>query len=127
MVLLGLVDSPWVILTIPAAMLIGFAFAAVGMAATTCVRRWTDFDWSSWSTLPMFLFSATFYPINVYPPSRFRLIVALTPLYQGVGAPPLALARARRAGAAHPVVYLSVMGLVGLAIVDRRLARLLLK
>ncbi len=126
MVLLGLVVSPWVLLTIPGAMLIGFAFAAVGMAATTWVRRWTDFDWIFVVTLPLFLFSATFYPIDVYP-EPLRTFVALTPLSQGVG-----LLRSLALGSIGPellipIVYLSVMGLIGLVVVDRRLARLLLK
>jgi lipooligosaccharide transport system permease protein len=126
MALLGLVESPWVILTIPGAMLIGFAFAAVGMAATTWVRSWTDFDWIFVVTLPLFLFSATFYPITVYP-EPLRTFVALTPLTQSVG-----LLRALSLGQVGPellipVVYLALMGLAGLWVVDRRLARLLLK
>ena len=83
MAILGLIESPLVLLAIPGAMLIGFAFAAVGMAATTWVRRWTDFDWIFVVTLPLFLFSATFYPIEVYP-EPLRTVVGLTPLSQGV-------------------------------------------
>ena len=44
MALLGLIMSPLGLLAIPGALLIGFAFAAVGMAATTFVRTWQDFD-----------------------------------------------------------------------------------
>lgn len=126
MAILGLVVSPLVLLTIPGAMLIGFAFAAVGMAATTWVRRWTDFDWIFVVTLPLFLFSATFYPITVYP-EPLRTLVSLTPLTQGVE-----LLRSLALGVIGPellvhVVYLVVMGLIGLVVVDRRLARLLLK
>ena len=126
MAILGLVESPLVLLTIPGAMLIGFAFAAVGMAATTWVRRWTDFDWIFVVTLPLFLFSATFYPITVYP-EPLRTLVSLTPLTQGVQ-----LLRSLALGVIGPellvnVAYLVVMGLIGLAVVDRRLARLLLK
>jgi lipooligosaccharide transport system permease protein len=126
MAVLGLVESPWVILAVPGAMLIGFAFAAVGMAATTWVRSWTDFDWIFVVTLPLFLFSATFYPITFYP-EPLRTFVALTPLTQSVG-----LLRALSLGQIGPellipVVYLTLMGLAGLWVVDRRLARLLLK
>ena len=67
MAVLGLVRSPWAILAAPAALLIGFAFAACGMAATTFMRRWTDFDYITMVTLPLFLFSATFYPLTAYP------------------------------------------------------------
>jgi lipooligosaccharide transport system permease protein len=126
MALLGLIRSPLVVLAVPGAMLIGWAFAAVGMAATTWVRRWTDFDWIFVVTLPLFLFSATFYPITVYP-EPLRTFVSLTPLSQGVE-----LLRALALGTVGPgqlgnVVYLAVMGLAGLVVVDRRLARLLLK
>jgi lipooligosaccharide transport system permease protein len=125
MVVLGLVASPWAVLVLPAAMLVGFAFAAVGMAATTFMRDWTDFDWIAVVTLPLFLFSATFYPISQYP-EPLQLVVQLTPLYHGV-----ALLRAFTIGAVDVSVlghlaYLGVMGLIGLTIVARRLDRLLL-
>lgn len=126
MLAFGLVASPWALLTLPAAMLIGFAFAAVGMAATTFMREWTDFDYVTMVTLPLFLFSATFYPITAYP-EALQVVVSLTPLYQGVD-----LLRALTTGAVSPgilghVVYLLVMGLVGLWIASRRLDKLLLK
>ena len=126
MVVLGLVASPWMVFAIPAAMLIGFAFAAVGMAATTFMRSWQDFDLVQLVTLPLFLFSATFYPISTYPPA-LQLAVQLTPLYHGVD-----LLRALTTGAVGPqvlvhIAYLVVMGLIGLAIVSRRLDKLLLK
>ena len=126
MAALGLIHSPWAILTVPGAMLTGFAFAAVGMAATTWVRRWTDFDWLFVVTLPLFLFSATFYPITVYP-EPLRTFVSLTPLTQSVG-----LLRALSLGQVGPelripIAYLVVMGLAGLFVVNRRLAGLLLK
>jgi lipooligosaccharide transport system permease protein len=126
MIVLGLVRSPLFLLAIPAAMLIGFAFAAVGMAATTFVRSWQDFDLVQLVILPLFLFSATFYPISVYP-EGLRLIVQLTPLYHGVD-----LIRSLALGIVAPtllvhVAYLLTMGMMGLAIVARRLDRLLLK
>jgi len=126
MFVFGLVASPWAILVLPAAMLIGFAFAAVGMAATTFMRAWTDFDYILVVTLPLFLFSATFYPLTAYP-EPIRTLVTFTPLYHGVD-----LLRGLTTGVVGPamivhVVYLLVMGAIGLAIVSRRLDRLLLK
>lgn len=123
---LGLVRSPWVVLAVPAATLLAFAFAAVGMAATTFMRSWQDFDLIQLVVLPLFLFSGTFYPITAYP-EPLRILVQMTPLWQGVD-----MIRALVTGAVEPsilwhVVYLMVMGLVGLAIVGRRLDRLLLK
>ncbi len=126
MALLGLVVSPWVLLAVPAALLLGFAFGAVGMAATSFMKTWQDFDLIQLVVLPMFLFSGTFYPLDAYP-DALRVIVQLTPLYQGVD-----LIRSLTVGAVSPVLlfhvaYLTVMGVVGLVITSRRLDKLLLK
>jgi len=123
---LGLFVSPWAILAVPAALLVGFAFGAVGMAATSFMKTWQDFDLIQLVVLPMFLFSGTFYPIDKYP-EALRIFVQLTPLYQGVD-----LIRSLTVGALPPVLlvhvaYLSVMGIVGLAVTSRRLDQLLLK
>jgi len=126
MLVLGLFHSWWFVLAIPAAMLIGFAFAAVGMAATTYVRSWQDFDLIQLVLLPLFLFSATFYPITTYP-EGVLLLVQLTPLYHGVD-----LIRSLALGIIGPsllvhVAYLALMGIGGLIVVSRRLDKLLLK
>jgi len=126
MLAMGLVLSPWAILAFPAALLIGFAFAGVGMAATSFMRTWNDFELIQLVILPLFLFSATFYPVTTYP-EPIRLLIELTPLYHGVD-----LVRGLTTGALEPgmvvhVAYLAGMGLVGLAITSRRLERLLLK
>jgi lipooligosaccharide transport system permease protein len=125
-VMLGLVRSPLVILTIPGALLIGFAFASVGMAATSFMRTWQDFDLIQLVILPMFLFSGTFFPLERYP-DAVRLLVEVTPLYQGVD-----LLRGLSLGIVGPatlvhIAYLTIMGIAGLAVVSRRLDRLLLR
>jgi len=126
MVVLGLVVTPWVILAMPAALLVGFAFGAVGMAATSFMKTWQDFDLIQLVVLPMFLFSGTFYPIEAYP-DALRLVVQLTPLYQAVD-----LIRSLAVGAISPILafhvaYLVAMGAVGLFVTSRRLDKLLLK
>jgi lipooligosaccharide transport system permease protein len=126
MLALGLVHSAWAVLAIPVALLIGFAFAGAGMAATTFIRSWQDFEYVTLATLPMFLFSTTFYPLSVYP-RPIQLIVDCTPLYQGI-----ALLRSLTLGYVGPgllwhVLYLAVMGAGGLAIAGRRIGRLLLR
>jgi lipooligosaccharide transport system permease protein len=125
MLVLGLVVSPWVIFAFPAALLVGFAFASVGMAATSFMKTWQDFDLIQLVVLPLFLFSATFYPIETYPPV-LQVIVRLTPLYQGVD-----LIRSLTVGYITPVIlfhvaYLAVLGFAGLFVVSRRLDKLLL-
>ena len=121
----GLVPSWWALLALPAAGLIGFAFAAVGMAATTFMRSWTDFDLVNLVIVPLFLFSATFYPLSTYP-QGLQLVVEATPLYHGV-----ALVRALLLGEVEPsllghVAYLAAMGALGLIVAARRLERRLL-
>ena len=125
-IVLGLVSSPWVVLAVPAATLVGFAFAAVGMAATTFMRSWQDFDLVQLVVLPLFLFSGTFYPLSAYP-EPLRIVVELTPLWHGVDLLRSLTTGTADAGALIHVVYLLVMGAIGLVVVSRRLDRLLLK
>jgi lipooligosaccharide transport system permease protein len=126
MVVLGLVRSPLILLTLPGALLIGFAFAAVGMAATSFMRTWQDFDLIQLVVLPMFLFSGTFFPLDSFPEAA-RILIQLTPLYHGVD-----LLRGLSVGVVGPetlvhVGYLTLIGLLGMAVVSRRLDKLLLK
>ena len=125
MLVMGLLQSWWAVLLLPAAVLVGFAFAAAGMACTTYMRSWTDFELVQMVILPMFLLSATFYPLSTYPPT-LRVVVAVTPLYQAV-----ALMRALALGAVGPAsllhaAYLGAMGAVGLLVAGRRVGQLLL-
>jgi lipooligosaccharide transport system permease protein len=124
MLLFGLVASPWAILAIPGGLLIGFAFAGAGIMGTTYMRSWLDFDFVNLAIIPMFLFSATFFPITQYPPV-VEAIVRFTPLYQGV-----VLERALVLGEVSwfllvHAAYLFVMGAVCLHVASRRLTSLL--
>ena len=119
MTLLGLVLAPTAVLAIPGALLVGLAAASVAMAATTWMRKWQDFDLIAVITMPMFLFSGTFFPISVYP-EWLRLLVEVTPLYRGVH-----LLRACTTGALEPtvlidVVYLGTMSIIGVAVTSRK-------
>jgi lipooligosaccharide transport system permease protein len=121
----GLTPSWWAILTVPVALLVGFAFAGVGLAATTFMRSFVDFDFVQLAIMPLFLFSATFFPLERYP-AALASIVQITPLYQGV-----ALSRAAVLGDLHlgllwHVLYLTAMGWIGVRIATRRIDRLLL-
>ena len=125
MLAMGLIHSAWAVLVVPAALLIGFAFAGAGMAATTFMKSWQHFEFVMLATLPMFLFSTTFYPLSVYP-RGLQIFVECTPLFQGV-----TIVRALTLGGVGPgllwrVLYLAVMGSAGLVIAGRRIARLLL-
>ena len=67
MLLFGLVQSWWAVLALPAAVLISFGFATAGILGTTFIRSWLDFDKVNMFIIPMFLFSATFFPLSQYP------------------------------------------------------------
>ena len=97
MAVLGLVESWWALLALPAAILIGFAFAAVGLAATTFLRGWQDFEFVQLAVLPLFLFSTTFYPLSTYP-RPLQVVVECTPLYHGIELRAAAGHRRRSAG-----------------------------
>ena len=120
----GLVPSWWALLALPAASLIGYCFAGLGLMATTYMRSWQDFDLVELVMLPLFLFSATFYPLEVYP-EGVRWIAQLSPLYHGV-----ALVRGLTLGAIEWVLLghalvLAALGTFGLRVATRRFARLL--
>jgi lipooligosaccharide transport system permease protein len=123
---LGLIHSGWAALALPAALLIGFGFAGLSVAGATFMRSWQDFEIFGLIQLPMFLFSATFYPLSVYP-SALQWVVRCTPLYNSI-----ALLRALMIGGVGweqlaNVAYVAAMGLFGLAITGRRIGKLLLK
>jgi lipooligosaccharide transport system permease protein len=122
---MGLLQSYWAVLALPAAILTGFAFAAAGMAATTFMRSWQDFEFVMLVSLPMFLFSTTFYPLSVYP-RALQVVVECTPLYQAI-----TLIRGLTLGVVGPALlvpaaYLALMGMAGLLLAGRRVSRLLL-
>ena len=125
MVAMGLVSSWWAVLVVPATLLIGPAFGAAGMALTTFMRSWQDFDYVNLAMNPMFLFSATFFPLSAYP-GPVAAVVECTPLCRAV-----VLVRELTTGSVTwasgvSVLYLVAMTLVGLLVVGRRLDKLLL-
>ncbi|MGB0114554.1 MAG: ABC transporter permease [Ilumatobacteraceae bacterium] len=122
---MGLVGSPLVILAIPVCALIGFAFASVGMAYTTYMRTWSDLEYVNAVTLPLLLFSATFYPVSSY--GSWSWVVQLSPLYHGV-----AVVRGCNLGDLQwsmlgNLAVLVAISFVGLTITARRIEGLLLR
>jgi lipooligosaccharide transport system permease protein len=123
---LGLIESVWGLLALPGAVLIGFAFAGMGVAATTYMRTWQDFELIALVQLPMFLFSATFFPISTYP-DAIEWVVRFSPLYHATE-----LLRALNFGTigwaqAVNVAYLVALGVTGLLIAQKRIGKLLLR
>ena len=125
MQVLGLNLAPTAILALPAVVLIAFGFASLGMAVTSYMKTFQQMDWINFVLLPMFLFSATFYPISVYPEWVQHIVMAL-PLWHGVE-----LIRGLTTGILSVdmlwhVLYYVVMIAVGLVFTTRRLRALFL-
>lgn len=122
---LGLLHSWWALLALPAALVVGFGFAGIGIAAATFLRSWEDFELVQIVLLPMFLFSATFYPLSVYP-EAIQWVVRVSPLYHAI-----ALIRSFTLDGVGPIdllhaAYLVALGLIGMRIARHRMAGLLL-
>ena len=125
MQLLGLNLAPTAILAIPAVLLIAFGFAALGMAVTSYMKTFQQMDWINFVLLPMFLFSATLFPITIYPEWIQSVIMAF-PLWHGVE-----LIRGLTTGVLSPdtgwhILYFVVMIAVGLVFTTKRLRALFL-
>jgi lipooligosaccharide transport system permease protein len=127
MLAFGLVLSPLGVLTVPAALLVAAAFAAAGLAGTSYLRTVNDFDVPmGLIVMPMFLFSGTFFPIEVYPEPLQWLMQAL-PLYHGIN-----LIRGLSLGLVGPAqiwdtVYLVAFFAICMTIAMRQMERKLIK
>lgn len=122
----GLISSPWALLALPAALLVAFAFASVGMAATSYMRSWQDFDLVQLAIMPMFLFSTTFFPLSVYP-RGLQLLVECLPLFHAVSLMRAATTGVITLGVLGHVAYFVVMAVFGTLVAARRLNALLLR
>jgi lipooligosaccharide transport system permease protein len=126
MLAFGLVASPFALLAPVAVIFIGFAFGAAGFAITTHMRSWKDFDFIFIILTPLFLFSATFYPVEIYP-GVLRYIVELSPLTRGAH-----LVRSLIFGDLNLLMlvdigFLALVGFLGYRHAVSRLGKLLLK
>lgn len=79
----GDVLSWWALVALPVCVLVGTTFAAMGFAGSCYMRSWTDFDKITLASMPMFLFSTTFFPLHQLP-RWLQLVVQVSPLYQAI-------------------------------------------
>lgn len=126
MQVLGLNLAWTALLALPAVLVIAFGFASVGMAITSYFKTFQQVEWVTFIMLPMFLFSATFYPISVYP-EPIQWVIQALPLWHGVE-----LIRGVTTGALSPMLwvhlgYFGVMIAVGIVVATRRLRALFLR
>lgn len=126
MSVMGLTTPALALAALPAALLVGFAFGAIGLALATVMRTWQDFDYMAVVQFALFLFSGTFVPVASYP-ALMQVVVQLTPLYHGVQLLRGITLDQMDGGLAWHTLYLVVLTAVGLAVAARRMRRLLRK
>jgi lipooligosaccharide transport system permease protein len=123
---MGLATSWWALAMIPVALLIALGFAALGMAVTSYFSTFQQMDWINIALLPMFMFSATLFPITVFPVPVQWFVMAL-PLWHGVELMrQLSVGHFEASTGVH-LGYFLVMSLLGIAFTTRRLRSLFLR
>jgi lipooligosaccharide transport system permease protein len=123
---LGLIPSMWGILAIPAAVLIAFGFASFGMAVTSYMKSYQQLEVINVVLLPMFLFSGSFYPLDVFP-EWLQTVIRLFPLAHAIDlVRGLTLGNISWALAGH-AMYFVVMIVIGLYFTTRRLNALFMR
>jgi lipooligosaccharide transport system permease protein len=109
-VVFGLASSPWVLLALPAAFLVGLAFSAVGLIMTVLARGWDFFSYYMTLVMtPMMMISGVFFPAEQLPAPLPAIAKAL-PLYHGVQ-----IVRPLIAGGPPPTLWLHVAVLLAYA------------
>jgi lipooligosaccharide transport system permease protein len=124
MVVMDLTTVARALVAFPAAVLVGFTFGALGMAISTFMRSWQDFDLMGSAQFTLFLFSGTFVPAEAYP-TVLRWLIEVTPLYRAVH-----LIRGIAVGTdgwgwVLDILYLLVALGLGLLVASRRMGSLL--
>lgn len=109
-VVFGLASSPWVLLALPAAFLVGLAFAGAGLIMCVLARGWDFFSYYMTLVMtPMMMISGVFFPAEQLPAPLVAVARAL-PLYHGVQ-----IVRPLIAGGAPPGLWLHVAVLLAYA------------
>lgn len=126
MQLLGLNGSWTALLAVPAVVLVAFAFASLGFAATSFMRTFQHLEWVGFVLLPMFLLSATFFPVEAYP-GPVRVVVQCLPLWHGVEMMRMLTTGIVDAGIWSHALYFALLGAFGVVVATLRLRSLFLR
>lgn len=124
--LFGLITTWWALLAIPAAVLVAFAFASVGMALTSYMTSFQQLNWLNFWLLPLFLFSGTLFPITAYP-DWLQAVIMATPLWQAIAMMRGIMFGVLDAALLVHVGYFVVIAAFGLYATTRRLEALFLR
>jgi lipooligosaccharide transport system permease protein len=123
---IGLIPSWWGVLAIPAAVLIAFGFASIGMAITSYFKSYQQMGLINISLLPIFLFSGSFYPLSVFP-DWAQIIIKTLPLWHAIEmVRNLSLGIINLSLLGH-ITYFVVMVVVGLFFTTKRLNALFMR
>ena len=124
--LMGLNLAWTAILAIPAALIIAFGFAAFGMAITSYMKTFQHLDYIYFVMMPMFLLSATFFPIEVYPEAVQWVIMAM-PLWHGVDMIRMLTTGLIDQAMIYHLLYFAIMIVAGLIFATKRMKALFLR
>ncbi|WP_228647535.1 ABC transporter permease [Microtetraspora sp. AC03309] len=124
MVALGLATVGGALAAFPATVLVSLAFGAVGLAISTLMRGWQDFDLMTTGQFALFLFSGTFSPVQNYP-VWMEVLIQVTPLYHAVELVRGLCLSTYEPGLAGHAAYLIAMVAGGLWFAARRMEKLL--
>jgi lipooligosaccharide transport system permease protein len=118
----GITRSPWAVLAVPVAMLIGVAFSSCLLAFTATQRNDVGFSALFRFVInPLFLFSGTFFPLSRLP-DAIEWIAWATPLFHGVElVRGLVLDTLNPVAAPIHLAYLLAMLVIGVTLADRNL------
>ena len=111
----GLISSPWAVLLLPAAVLLGVAFATPCAAWAVTLEHEMAMNYPiRFGAIPLMLFSGTFFPISQLP-GWIRPLAYATPLWHGVAlCRALSLGTVNAGSAAIHVGYLTALAAIGL-------------
>ncbi len=120
----GIVRTPWAVVAVPVAVLIGVAFSSCLYAFTATQRNDVGFSALFRFVInPLFLFSGTFFPLSRLP-DAVEWVAWLTPLYHGVQlVRGLVLDTLNLGTAPLHLAYLLAMLAIGVTLADRNLRR----
>lgn len=122
----GLVTSWTAIFMVPGALLVALGFASLGMAVTSFMKTFQHMDWIQIVLMPMFLFSATFFPLSVYP-QAIQWVIQVFPLWHAVEMMRALALGALTWGTLGHMAYFAVMAALGMWLTARRLRALFLR
>jgi lipooligosaccharide transport system permease protein len=124
MMAFGVVHSPWAVLLVPIALLLGVAVCAPVLGYAATVRQDSMFALlMRFVVIPTTLFAGVFFPVEQLP-ALVRWVAYVTPLWHGVE-----LSRAAALGAAPAwpwawhLAYLAAWGAAGYLVASRQFAR----